>query len=156
MNRISTHIGLAVLLFGLPRVSFGSPEEILEPSEVSIRAEAGARFGEVRATVRTKGRGAERRISEINLGVGSKSVRIPEKAYSDLASPLLNTVELRTEAGYDKEPWLYVFFQVGFSTAEGHWCPKRVHIAYHAGRLESRSIETPNPDGSFTWKEDKL
>ena len=156
MIRILTHIVLAALLCGLPRVSFGSQEEILEPSEVSIRADAEARFGEVRATIRTKGRGAERRISDIKLQVGGKPVRIPEKAYSDLASPLLNTVELRTEAGYDKEPWLYISFQVGFSTAEGHWCPKRVHIAYHAGRIESRSIETPNPDGSFAWKQEKL
>jgi hypothetical protein len=156
MNRISLHIGLAVLLCGLPRVSFGSQEEILEPSEVSIRAEAGSRFGEVHATVRTKGRGAERRISDIKLQVGSKSVRIPEKAFSDLASPLLNTVELRTEAGYDKEPWLYISFQVGFSTAEGHRRPRRVHIAHHAGRIEARSIEMPKPDGSFAWKEDKL
>jgi hypothetical protein len=156
MNHISTHIVLSVLLCLLPQVSFCSEEDILEPVEVSIRANAGAPFGQVSATIRTKGRDLDRRISDIELQVGSKSVRIPEKAYTDLALPLLNTVELRTEAGYDKEPWLYIFFQVGFRTSDGQWRPKRVHIAYHAGRIESRSIEIPNPDGSSTRKEEKL
>lgn len=156
MKRISISIALSVLFCLLPQISFCSEEEILEPVEVSIRADAGASFGEVSATIRTRGRDSERRISDIKLQVGSKSVRIPEKAYSDLASPLLNSVELRTEASYDKEPWLYIFFQVGFRTSDSQWRPKRVHIAYHAGRIESRSIETPNPDGSSTRKEDKL
>jgi hypothetical protein len=149
---------LALALFmGLAlQRGFCSQEAILEPVEASIRADAGAPFGEVSATLRTKGRNLERRISDIKLRVGRKSIRIPEKAYSDLTLPLLNTIELRREPGYDKEPWLYIFFQVGFHTSDGQWRPKRVRIAYHAGRIESRSIETPNPDGSATWKEDKL
>jgi hypothetical protein len=152
-------LGLALVLFmGLAlQRGFCSEEDILEPVEVSIRADAGAPFGEVSATIRTKGSEPERRISGIKLHVGSKSVRIPEEAYSDLTLPLLNTIELRREGGRrDNEPWLYIFFQVGFRTSDGQWRPKRVHIAYHAGRIESRSIETPNPDGSATWKEDKL
>ena len=107
-------------------------------------------------TIRTKGRATERRISDIKLQVGGKSVRVPEKAYRDLASPLLNTVELRTDPGYDKEPWLYVVFELGHRTADGQWRPKRVHIAYQAGRIESRSIDTPNPDGSSTHQTEKL
>jgi hypothetical protein len=156
MNRLSTRIVLLALLCLLPRIGFCSEEEILEPIEVTTRADAGSTFGQISVTVRTKGRDSDRRIDDIKLEVSGKTVRIPKKAYSDLASPLLNTVELRTEAGYDKNPWLYIFFQVGFRTADGQWRPKRVHIAYHAGRIESRSIETPNPDGTFTRKEDKL
>ena len=147
---------LVFLLTILPQISFCSEEAILEPVEVSIRADADAPFGKVSVTIRTKGLDSVRRISDIKLQVGSKSVRIPEKAYSDLALPLLNTVELRTEPGHDKEPLLYIFFQTGYRTSDGQWRPKRVHFAYHAGRIESRSIETPNSDGSYTWKQDKL
>jgi pimeloyl-ACP methyl ester carboxylesterase len=66
-------------------------------------------------------------------------------------------IELRTGAPRDgKEPWLYIFFQAGFRASDGKWRPIRVRIAYHAGRIKSRSIETPNPDDSSTWKEQKL
>ena len=51
-----------------------------------------------------------------NVQVGGKSVQFPEKAYSDLQWPLLNTVELRSEVGYDQHPWLYIVFETGFHT----------------------------------------
>ncbi len=152
-----TFVILLALLSGLlPQPSYCSEEEVLEPSEITIRAQAGAPFGEVVATVRAEGRGPERKVSRITLRVGGKSVPVPAGAYSDLVSPRLNTVELRTEAGYDKQPWLYIYLQLAFRTSDGQMRPKRVRIAYHAGRIESRSIETPNPDGSVTWKNDKL
>jgi hypothetical protein len=157
MNRISKYIILPGLLCLLPQISFCSEEDILEPHEVSVRANAGAQFGEVSATIRTKGHALERRISDIKLQVGGKSVRMPEKAYSDLTSPLLNTVELRRAAGrHEAEPFLYIYFQVGFRTSDGQWRARSVRIGYHAGRVDSRSIEIPNPDGSSTWKQDKL
>lgn len=155
MNRRATFTIVLVLIVLLSQPSLCSEELVLEPAEVSIRADAGQPFGKVSATIRADGRDAERRVADIKLQVGGKSVPIPEKAYRDLASPLLNTLELRTEVGYDKSPWLYIVFQVGFRTADGLWQPKRVHIAYHAGRIESRSIEAPNPDGSTTRKHEK-
>ena len=147
---------LTAVLCLLPQWGLCSQELTLEPTETSLRADAGAPFGEVSVTIRTKGRDTERRISDIKLQVGGKSVRVPEKAYQDLASPLLNTVELRTDPGYDKEPWLYIVFEVAHRTSDGQWRPKRVHIAYQAGRIESRSIDTPNPDGSSTRQTEKL
>ncbi len=156
MNHVLAHIALAAALCLLPRFGFSSEEQILEPSQVSLRADAGAPFGEVSVNIRTKGRNAERRISSIELTIGGKAVRIPEKAYSDLALPLLNTVELRTEPGYDRNPWLYIFLQTAYRTSDGQWRPKRIHIAFHAGRVESRSIDTPNADGSSTSQSEKL
>ncbi len=156
MNRVVAHILLAGALCLVPRFGFSSEEQILEPIAVSLRADAGADFGEVSVNIRTKGRTSERRISKIELTVGGKAVHIPEKAYSDLVSPLLNTVELRTEPGYDRNPWLYIFLQTAYRTSDGQWRRKRIHIAFHAGRVESRSIDTPNADGSSTSKTEKL
>jgi hypothetical protein len=68
----------------------------------------------------------------------------------------LNAVELRTEVGFDKHPWLSIYFEVANKTADGKWRPKRVRISYHGGRIESRSIETEDPDGSFTWKTEEI
>ncbi|MDQ6633015.1 MAG: hypothetical protein M3Y82_14870 [Verrucomicrobiota bacterium] len=156
MNRTTTYLVLSALLFLMPQVGFSSEEDILEPNEISLSSDAGIPFGEVKVTIRAQGHDSKRRISDIKLQVGSKSIRVPEKAYKDLTLPLLGTVELRKAAGYDKKPWLYIFFRLGFRTSDGEWRPKRVHISYHAGSIESRSIETPNLDGSYTWKEDKL
>lgn len=156
MNRASVQILLAAALCVLPWLVFGSEEEILEPVEISLRADGGTPFGEVSVSIRTKGRAGERRISEIQLKVGGKAVRVPEKAYSGLTSPLLNTVELRTEAGYDRDSWLYIYFQTAYRTSDGQWRPKRVRIAYHAGRIESRSIETPNAEGSSRSQTERL
>ncbi len=156
MTSASVQILLAAAVCVLPWFVFGSEEEILEPVEISLRADGGTPFGEVSVSIRTKGRDSERRIADIQLKVGGKAVRVPEKAYSGLTSPLLNTVELRTEAGYDKHPWLYIYFQTAYRTSDGQWRPKRVHIAYRAGRIESRSIETLNADGTSTSQTERL
>ena len=81
MKTVSTLTLLPLLFCLLPLPSLCTEEGILEPHEVIIRADAGAPYGEVRVTVRTKGIHSERRISDIPLEVGSTSVRIPEKAY---------------------------------------------------------------------------
>lgn len=146
----------AALLCLMPLPGLSSEEEILEPSEATLRAHAGKPFGEVSLTIRAKGHDAGRRISEIKLRVSGKSVAVPDKSFNDLAVPLLNTLELRTCTDFEGKPWLYIVFQLAHRTAEGQWRPKKVHIAYHAGRIESRSIETPNADGSSTHHTEKL
>lgn len=146
----------AVLLCLLSLPGLGSEEEILEPAEATLCAEAGKPFGEVSVTVRANGRDAGRRISEIKLQVGGKHIPVPEKSFNDLTVPLLNTLELRTCTDFDGKPWLYIVFQLAHRTADGQWRPKKVHIAYHAGRIESRSIETPGADGSSTHRTEKL
>jgi hypothetical protein len=127
-------------------------ERILVPHEISIVADAGQPFGEVRACLRTR----EGRIEGIDLEVAGKKILIPAAAYADLRIPLSSTLQLRTDPGYEKEPWLYVYFELAHRTPDGQSRPKRVHIAYHRGKIESRSIETPDSDRSSTVKEDKL
>ena len=159
MKTVSTLALLPLLFCLLPLPSLCTEEGIVEPHEVSIRADAGAPYGEVRVTVRTKGIHSERRISDIQLEVGSTSVRIPEKAYGDLEWPRLNTVKLLTTPSGEKGPSLFIFFELASYTPVGHeWAPKRVRIEYSAGRIVSRSIETRSPDGVLTtsWQRDKL
>lgn len=134
------------LLCLVPSLASGSEERIVEPVEVTIRADMELPFGKVVATIRKAHRESERRIAEIALHVNGKFVPVPVEAYRDLESPLLRTLQFRTEAGYDKDPWLYLFFEVGHGTLVG---PKFVRIAYHAGRIESRSIQKRTADGKF-------
>ena len=59
--------------------------------------------------------------------------------------------QVRSEAGYDKDPWLYVVFD--------RWRPNRpativaetVHFAIQAGKLKHRSISTRHKSGQTKW-----
>jgi hypothetical protein len=91
---------------------------------------------------------------EKSAAADGNSISIPQEAYADLEQPLLNSIELRTEAGYDENPWLYIVLKVGYKTSDGKWNPKRVHIAYHAGRVEARSIQTPKSNGTYSRQQE--
>ena len=140
-----------------PASSHGSEEEIHHPYEVSLAVNAGGSFGEVRVTLRASGsKSVPAKITSIDLWLNGKNVQIPEVAYADLEEPLLGSAQIRSEAGYDEHPWLYIYFELAYRMEDGQWRPKRVHIAYHNGKIEHRSIDTPHPDGSYTYKQDKL
>ena len=144
------------LLMARPSSSHGSEEEIHRPHEASLAVNAGASFSEVRVTLRASESRLPTKLTAVDLWVNGKNVEISEAVYADLAEPLLDSVQIRSEVGYDEHPWLYVYFELAYRMEDGQWRPKRVHLAYHNGKLEYRSIDTPHPDGSYTHKQDKL
>ena len=98
----------------------------------------------------------DKRIVALTLDMDGKPVSVPKAAYIDLQDPLLHTLELRTESRRGNAPRLYVYFELAYKTSDGHLRPKRVHITYHEGRIESRSIDVPITDDESVWKEEKL
>lgn len=134
-----------------------SEETIHSPYEVSLIVNAGASFGEVKVTIRaTPSKDTPTKILSIDLWLDGKAIKISEAAYSDLEAPLLGSTQIRSEVGYDKNPWLYIYFELAYRMEDGQWRPKRVHIAYQDGKIKYRTIDTPHPDGSYTWKKDDL
>lgn len=133
-----------------------SEEEIHSPYEIIVSADTGKLFGDVTVEIKTDKRIKAPKIISIRVKIGGEWKDVPEKAFSDLDSPLLNKTEIRTEVGYDDSPWLYIYFEVGHRDKNGKWNPKRVHIAYHKGRFESRSITTPVSDSKSDWKKIEL
>jgi hypothetical protein len=159
VNRISSSVFAALfvstlMLSSSSQLCDASQERMIDADEVSIKADAGAPFGKVQVTMKAKGRAGQRRIAEIKWQIDGKDVIVPLEAFSDLERPMPNTLEIRTEAGYDKNPWLYLVFKIGHQTADGKWLPKQIHIAYHAGRVESRFITTTKADGTFSRSQD--
>ena len=140
-----------------PSISYSSQEKIHAPHEITLVVNAGAPFGEVKVTIRaSQSKDIPEKITSIDLWLDGKDVKIPEIAFVDLEAPLLGSTQIRSEIGYDKNPWVYIYFELAYRMENGQWRPKRVHIAYQDGRIKYRAIETPHPDGSYTWKKDDL
>jgi hypothetical protein len=146
---------LLITVAAVPPVE-ATEEMTVLPNEVFIQADSGKDFGDVAVEIKTNKDPEKLKIVSMRLKVNGKWLKVPENAYSDLSQPYLNRTELRIEDGYDRNPWLYVYFEVASKDISGNIAPKRVHIAYHNGKFESRSIETPLSGGSTRWDKIKL
>ena len=134
-----------------------SEEDILQPYEVAVIADAGKSFGEVAVEIKTNKDPEKLKIASIRLKINGEWKSVPEKAFADLEKPDLNSLQIRTEAGYDENPWLYVYFELFYRDESGRYAPnKRVHISYHKDRFESRTIDVPMSDGSRKWDKMEL
>ncbi|NTV28648.1 MAG: hypothetical protein HGA80_01025 [Candidatus Omnitrophica bacterium] len=148
--------GVLLWLPAMTSPAVATEEMTVIPNEVSVQADSGKAFGDIAVEVKTNKDPEKLKIVSIRLKLGGKWLKVPEAAFADLGQPLLNRLELRVEDGYDRNPWLYVYFEVASNDIAGNFAPKRVHIAYHNGKFESRSIETPLSGGSTRWDKIKL
>lgn len=143
----------AAFLFGcLAARAEASEEELLRPNYVLITADARESFGEVTLEIKTDRKAAQPRITAIRLKVGGAWKTVPKKAFADLEPPDLNTAQIRMEAGYDSYPWLHIYFEVNHKDKDGRWAPRKIHIAYHKGRFEYRSVSTPVQGAQPDWQ----
>lgn len=148
---------LAALMPGLcTQVAQGSQERIVDPDEVTQVADTGESFGRVRVTVTAHTRDNKRQISGIRLQVKGKTVVVPGSAFADLSSPWLNSLEIRTEPGFDDGPWLYVFLKTGLSGPDSEGPSTNVRFVYHRGQIRSRILEITGSDGKITHRRDLL
>lgn len=122
--------------------------------KVSLSVYAGDHFGEVEVTMETSS--DYHKIKSIQMNVGGKDVPVPKAAFDDLRNPLLNSVEIRTEAGYGTHPWLYITFDVAHRDESGEWNPKKVYIAYQQGKIKYRSIKSGISDTNWHWDKKDL
>ena len=144
-----------LLAFFVTSMAFASQELIINPYEISISGNVGT-FGDVTVKIETNRKKEDLKIVSIKLQINGEWKSVPEPAFSDLKEPLLNETQIRTEAGYDGSPWLYIYFETAHRDENNKWNPQIVHIAYHKGKFESRSITIPTADGKSKWVEKKL
>jgi hypothetical protein len=117
-------------------------EEMIHPwKKVSLVADGGGSgFGDVTVTAEGSIGAAAMRVTSLAVKVQGKTITIPSKALQDLPGLQLHSLEVRSERGYDKDPWLYVVFKL--------WRPKRpasitsetVHFAIQGGKFVHRSV----------------
>ena len=136
----------------IPMAAEASKEQIHNPRSVSLVVFTGEHFGEVKAGITANAEMAD----QITLEIQGEKIEIPKQVYGYLAKPLLNTFQIRTEQGYDELPHLYVYLVLQFQTANGEWLPKKVHVNYYNGKIESMSIQTPKEEGGYSWEKIEL
>jgi len=124
-------------------VAIASEEEILSPLKITITADGRKEFGEVSAAIERTKDANEYRVKSITLTVNGKTIVVPKEQFADLRDPLIQTAEFRSEAGFDKHPWLYLTFQLAKAGAKSTSDRPRVYIRYRNGKLMERSIHQP-------------
>jgi hypothetical protein len=92
---------------------------------------------EVRAAADSSGN-----VQTLEVTAKGVTVVIPPKWLNTLPSLPLASIQLRTERGYDPQPWLYVYFR---TTSQPQVA---VHIAIQDGKLRHASITTVDANGN--------
>ena len=128
---------LAALVLLVASTAYASQEQIHTPKQVTLVV-ATQLFGDVEVTASADPTGTVTALSMKGKGI---AVNVPLATLPKLA---IKTLEVRTEVGYDKNPWLYVVFSAANQT---------IHIALHGGKLAAM-IDTVDAKGA-TKHEDK-
>jgi hypothetical protein len=94
---------------------------------------------EIKATADASGN-----VKKLDIVVKGKSIAVPAKLLAALPALPLASLEIRTERGHDKDPWLYAVFRSGAKDVKGS---VEVHIAVQAGKLMDASVDTSDGAG---------
>jgi len=141
-----------VLALALPRGAAGSEEEIANWKKATIVAEVGSGFGEVEVTAVAGPRGAG--LVSLSCKVKGKTITVPPNLLKELRGVQLHGLAVHSEAGYDKEPWLYVVLQRQPPPTGA--VAQQVYFAIQGGKLKHRSLKTRDAKGQIKFEEKKL
>jgi hypothetical protein len=137
-------LALAVLI-AMVSPAYASEEQIHHWKSVPVVAETRL-FGdvEVKAAADTKGN-----VQALSVAVKGKTIAVPAKWLASLPPLRLASLEVRSEVGYDPQPWLYVVFDRGIVTRE------RAHIAFQGGKLAHATLTTVDARGNLKHEQRK-
>lgn len=140
-------IALIVLLLAAP--AFASQEQTHVWKSATVAATTQL-FGDVemKATADASGN-----VKTLDIIVKGKTLAVPAKWLASLPAVPLASLEIRTERGWDKDPWLYAVFRTGPRTAKGSI---ELHIAVQGGRLIDAAIDTADGAGGSKHEVRKL
>jgi hypothetical protein len=91
-------------------------------------------------------------VRKIILSRSGRSHLVPDTVYPGLGKPLLTTLQVRTEAGYDRHPWLYITFEIAPPQGSQVHGPRRVYLAWQNGRFVYRALKYKRPDGQWAFE----
>jgi hypothetical protein len=139
---------VVVLLTLLGGPAIASQEQIHPWKTVSISA-ATKLFGDVemKATGDTAGN-----LKTLDVVIKGKTLTVPAKWIATLPAMPLSSLEIRTERGYDPEPWLYAYFQNGADGAKG---TIELHISFQGGKLKDAATNTHDGKGNAKFETKK-
>jgi hypothetical protein len=132
---------VVLLILALAGPAIASQEQIHPWKSFSISASTQL-FGDVemKATGDAKGN-----LKTLDVVVKGKTITVPAKWLATLPAMPLSSLEIRTERGYDAEPYLYAYFRNGAKNAKG---TVELHLAFYGGKLKDASTNTHDGKGS--------
>lgn len=98
-------------------------------------------FGDVAVSATADAKGS---VTTVDVAIKGKTITIPAKWLATLPAMPLGSLEIRTERGYDPQPWLYVYFRSGPTNVAGSVA---VHLAIQGGKLKDASLDTYDGKG---------
>jgi hypothetical protein len=133
------------LLIAMGSTAHASEEEIHRWKSVTVVADTRL-FGdvEVKATANAQGH-----LQALSVPVKGQTIAVPAKWLAQRAPLRLASLEVRSEVGYDPQPWLYVVFDRGLATKD------RVHIAFQGGKLAHAALTTVDAKGNRKYEQRK-
>ena len=127
-------------------VCYSSEENMALWKAVTITAQPNKPFEEVKVSVEVEIVGISQRFKKFKIFHGNKELIIPNEALEILKSPVLHTIEVSSEAGYDKDPWLYVSIVLSSPKPGIEWDYPRVYFAFQNNKFVKR-FTTKNAKG---------
>lgn len=109
-------------------------------------------FGPTTVEAVADGNGAERVLTLLRVTSKDFDISVPKEALADLRVPMLDTLRVSTEAGYDKTPWLYVTFQLGNPQPGKMWDYPRAYLKVKEGKFVGRALRRTAP-GKVTFED---
>ncbi len=132
---------VVLLILALAGPAIASQEEIHPWKSVTVAAST-KRFGDVEMKATGDAAG---NLKTLEVIVKGKRLTVPAKWLATFPAMPLSSLEIRTERGWDPEPWLYAYFRNGPASAKG---TIEVHIAFQGGKLKDANIATHDGTGN--------
>jgi len=128
-----------VLMAVLAGSAAASQEQIHRWKAVTVTADTD-RFGDVEVKASADAAGVVRL-----LVVTSKAgtITVPKAWLAKLPAVKLASIEIRTERGYETQPWLYVVFHLASGPND------TMHVSFRNGKLSDASTDVAAGKGTF-------
>ncbi len=121
--------------------ALASEEDYLIITSMTLVCQPWKPFAETTVQVQTGGQDNSRRIALLRVSNKDFDLTLPREALADLAMPMLDTLRLSTEPGYDKTPWMYVTFALASPTPGAAWDSPTVYLKILDGKFVGRSLK---------------
>lgn len=152
MNRMLICSTLATAILALAPPLHASEEMIHPWKQATVQVDTGKSFGVVEVTLKATVT-PKAAITALSVKAGGRALGLPARALADLPELDAATLEIRTEPGYDKLPWLYVVFQVPRYRLAPGTTAQWVSFSFQGGQFKKRSIRSRTTANQYTFKD---
>ena len=140
----------AILVIASP---LRASEEMIHPwKQATVQVDTGKSFGLVEVTVKAT-LTPKPALTTLTVKAAGRALALPAKALADLPDLDVSSLEIRTEPGYDPQPWLYVVFQVPRHRVAAGTTQQWLSFKFQGGQFKGRTLRSRTPANQYTFKD---